>query len=230
MGPELLASLAVWFVAFLFSTTCHEAAHALVGRLGGDDTASSQVTLDPIPHIKREPFGMIVAPILSFVLGKGGWMIGWASAPYNPQWAARYPKRAALMAAAGPSANFVLALVAALAIRFGLGEGHFILPLNALAYDNLIVMASGSAGPLTMFLSVLFSLNLVLGVFNLIPVPPLDGHAIVPLFLTANGRRKWFSFFAGQGGMIGLLIAWVAFDKIFGPVFRVAHQLLLTGL
>ena len=230
MGPELLASMAIWFAAFLFSTVCHEAAHALAGKLGGDDTAASQVTLDPIPHIKREPFGTVVVPILSFVMAKGAWMIGWASAPYNPQWAARYPKRAALMAAAGPLVNFFLALLSAIGIRVGLSQGYFSLPLHNVAYDNLVVLASGDVGPLTMFLSVFFSLNLVLGVFNLIPVPPLDGHAIVPLFLTDTGRHRWFSFFAGSGGMIGLLIAWFAFGRIFGPIFHAAHGLMLTGL
>ena len=61
----------------------------------GDDTAyrSGQVSLNPIPHIKREPFGTVVVPLLSFAAG--GWMIGWASTPYNPQWAHDYPKKAA---------------------------------------------------------------------------------------------------------------------------------------
>ena len=72
----------IWFVVFLFSTTCHEGAHALVAKLGGDPTASGQVTLNPIPHIQREKFGMVVMPILSYLLG--GYMMGWASAPYDP--------------------------------------------------------------------------------------------------------------------------------------------------
>lgn len=81
-----------WYIVFLFSTTVHEAAHALVALKLGDDTAhrGGQVTLDPTPHVRREPFGMVVVPLLSYFLG--GWMVGWASAPYDPEWARRYPR------------------------------------------------------------------------------------------------------------------------------------------
>jgi hypothetical protein len=67
LTPQLLALGFIWFVAFLFSTTCHEAAHALIAKLGGDETAAlgGQVSLNPVPHMKREPWGMIVIPLLS---------------------------------------------------------------------------------------------------------------------------------------------------------------------
>ena len=70
-----------WYVAFLVSVTCHEASHALAAMKLGDRTAYNhgQVTLDPVPHIQREPWGMVIVPVLSFVMG--GWMIGWGSAP-----------------------------------------------------------------------------------------------------------------------------------------------------
>ena len=111
----------IWYIAFLFSTTCHEASHALVAKLGGDDTAdrAGQVTLNPVPHIRREPWGMVVIPLVSFLFF--GWMIGWASAPYNPEWQARHPRRGGLMALAGPAANFALMGIAAILIRVGLG-------------------------------------------------------------------------------------------------------------
>jgi hypothetical protein len=66
----------IWYVVFLFSTTCHEASHALVAKLGGDDTAerTGQVTLNPMPHIRREPWGMVVIPILSFFCQYHDWM------------------------------------------------------------------------------------------------------------------------------------------------------------
>jgi len=115
----------IWYVAFLFSTTCHEASHALAAKLGGDDTAErgGQVTLNPMPHIRREPWGMVVIPILAFLFANS--MIGWASAPFNPEWERRYPRRAAWMALAGPAANFTLMLVAAILIRFGREYGWF---------------------------------------------------------------------------------------------------------
>ncbi len=203
MDVHLLAKLPLWLAAFLLSLTCHEAAHALAGRFGGDSTAAAQVTLDPLPHIRREPFGALVVPILSFFLQGGGWMIGWASAPYDPTWANRHPRRAAGMAAAGPAANFALALLAALAIRVGIAAGYFALPAGGITLETLAVAESGVAQGLALFLSVLFSINLILGCFNLIPLPPLDGYAIVPLVLNDRMRDKWFGLFLGWGRLDG---------------------------
>lgn len=231
MDAELLAKLPLWLAAFLLALTCHEAAHALAGRLGGDSTASAQVTLDPLPHIRREPFGTLVVPILSFFLQGGGWMIGWASAPYDPSWAKRYPKRAALMAAAGPAANFALAVLAAVAIRIGLGMGYFTLPeTGGLTLETLAVASGGVAQGLALFCSVLFSINLILGCFNLIPLPPLDGYAMVPIVLTDRLREKWFGLFSGGSGLLGLIIAWVLFARFMPPIFVAAIGLLYSGV
>ena len=230
MEIDLLAKLPLWLAAFLLSLTCHEAAHALVGKLGGDSTAANQVTLDPLPHIVREPFGTLVVPILSFFLQGGGWMIGWASAPYDPTWANRYPRRAAGMAAAGPAANFLLVLVAALAMRAGIATGYFELPTSGISLETLAVAPAGVAQGLALFCSVLFSVNLILGCFNLIPLPPLDGYAIVPLVLNDRMRDKWFSLFSGGGALMGLIIAWVLFDRLMPPVFRTAIGLLYSGV
>jgi hypothetical protein len=102
MNTDLAGGLQ-WFLVFIFSTSWHEAAHAWVAHKLGDSTAyeGGQVSLDPTPHIRREPIGMVVVPIISYLIG--GWMIGWASAPYDPRWANQYPRRAALMALAGPA-------------------------------------------------------------------------------------------------------------------------------
>jgi Zn-dependent protease len=188
------------------------------------------VTLDPIPHIRREPFGTIVVPILSFVLQGGGWMIGWASAPYDPTWASRHPRRAAGMAAAGPAANFTLAILAAIAIRVGIATGYFELPSAGLSLETLAVAPEGAARGLALFCSVLFSINLVLGCFNLLPLPPLDGYAIVPLLLSARMRDKWFGLFSGAGVWMGLIIAWVLFDRLMPPVFGIAIGWLYAGI
>src|SRR6185295_4026294 len=120
MTGDVLAFGLIWFVAFLFSSTCHEAAHAWAAKRGGDETAYSagQVSLNPVPHMMREPFGMLVMPWLSYIMG--GWMMGWASAPYDPYWARRHPRRSAWMALAGPAANFALALSAAVLIHIGI--------------------------------------------------------------------------------------------------------------
>ena len=230
MDAHLLATLPIWLAAFLLSLTCHEAAHALAGRLGGDSTAGAQVTLDPLPHIKREPFGTIVVPIASFFLQGGGWMIGWASAPYDPAWANRYPKRAAAMAAAGPAANFALALLAAVAIRICISVGYFDLPAGGISLDTLVVAPEGVARGLALFLSVLFSINVILGSFNLIPLPPLDGYAMVPLLLNDRLRDKWFGLFSGGGSLLGLFVAFVVFAQVMPPVFQAAIGLLYRGV
>ncbi len=100
----------VWYVVFLFSTSLHEAAHAWAAQRGGDPTAylGGQVSLDPRPHIRREPFGMLLLPLFTAVTS--GWPIGYASAPYDPVWAANHPRRAAWMSLAGPAANLLLVL------------------------------------------------------------------------------------------------------------------------
>ena len=214
MDANILATLPLWLAAFLLSLTCHEAAHALAGRLGGDSTAADQVTLDPIPHIKREPFGTIVVPIVSFFLQGGGWMIGWASAPYDPTWAA----------------NFALALLAAIAIRVGIESGYFGVPTGGISLDTLAVAPEGVARGLALFSSVLFSINIILGSFNLIPLPPLDGYAIVPLVLNDRMRDKWFGLFSGGSALLGLIVAFVVFGSIMPPVFRAAIGLLYRGL
>ena len=114
MNESALAFGFLQYVIFLFSTVCHEASHALAAKLGGDDTAAQagQVSLDPLPHVQREPFGMVIVPLIC--LATSGGIIGWASAPYDPYWATRYPRRAGLMALAGPLANLALAFLAAL--------------------------------------------------------------------------------------------------------------------
>ncbi len=125
---ETIALGMLWYVAFLLSTTCHEAAHALAAKWGGDLTAYSvgQVSLNPMPHMQREPFGMILVPLLTFMFS--GWMMGWASAPYDPYWARRHPRRSGWMALAGPMANFVLVLVSGHIIQICLRSGVLKLP------------------------------------------------------------------------------------------------------
>ena len=231
----LLLGLA-WYVVFLMSTTCHEAAHALAAKMGGDMTAAlgGQVTLDPIPHIRREPFGMVLFPIISYIAG--GWMMGWASAPYNPQWAQRYPRRAAWMALAGPAANFTLAILAALLIHAGLWTGFFTPPQSA-NFTHVVSalgangMKSSMADGAATVLSVMFSLNILLGAFNLLPLPPLDGFGAIGLFMSEDAARKVQQFGMQMRGfsMMGMLVAWKLFDVIFDPIFTTALRVLYPG-
>jgi Zn-dependent protease len=231
--PQFLILGVIWYIVFLFSTTCHEGAHALAAKLGGDTTAFSggQVTLNPIPHIRREPFGLVVVPIISYFVAH--WMIGWASAPYDPLWQQRYPRRAAWMALAGPAANFTLMILAGIAIRVGISLGYFSMPESAnftRVTQAAVPGLSGFAGFAATFLSILFLLNLLLGTFNLLPVPPLDGNTGVTLFMGEGTALRFLNWSRTQGfGMLGLVIAWYAYDKIFGSIFRFALAVLYPG-
>lgn len=208
----------IWFVAFLFSLTCHEAAHAAAAYAGGDRTAynSGQLTLNPMPHIQREPLGMIFIPLFSYLAQ--GWMIGWASAPYDPTWQRRYPHRAALMALAGPVANFTIVLITGFIMYAGLRAGYFA-PPRALRIEHIVEMAGTGDSGITVFLSVLFSLNLLLGSFNLIPVPPLDGATVIGLFVPEETAVMIYDTIRQPAfQLIGILIAWRIFDHIFPPI------------
>ena len=218
MEPEKILLGVVWYAVFLLSTTCHEAAHAWVAKVGGDLTAfhEGQVSLSPLPHIRREPFGTVLVPLLSYFLG--GWMIGWASAPYDPVWAERHPRRAALMALAGPSANLALVLLAAIGIRTGLAMGEFVAPERINFTTVVGAVQPGLASALATLLSVMFVLNLLLFLFNLLPVPPLDGASAATL-LMSEGTGRRFREFTHSWGFIGLLLAWYLFRQIFDPLF-----------
>jgi Zn-dependent protease len=205
LSPEVLMSAFISYVVFLFSTTCHEAAHALVAKLGGDTTAAlgGQVSLNPIPHIRRSPFGMVVIPIISFLFSGG--MIGWASAPYDPSWERRHPRRAAWMALAGPAANFSLMLLATLAIRGGRAFQLFHRDPQ-----------SGSPNLLFTVLTTTFLMNLLLGTFNLLPVPPLDGSTGIMLLMSEDRAQRYLDWIRGNNfGMAGLLIGLLVFRQIY---------------
>jgi Zn-dependent protease len=230
MTSQFLILGLIWYIVFLFSTTCHEGAHSLVAHLGGDSTAflSGQVTLNPLPHIRREPVGMVVVPILSYIFAH--WMMGWASAPYDPAWQQRYPRRAAWMALAGPAANFALVILSALAIRSGMSLGIFRLPASASFTHITEAAVPGVAGFAATFLSIVFVLNLLLGTFNLLPVPPLDGNTGVTLMMSEQRALRFLTWTRNQGfGMAGLLLAWVLYDKIFDFIFRVSLAALYPG-
>ncbi|HYA65033.1 MAG TPA: site-2 protease family protein [Candidatus Sulfotelmatobacter sp.] len=204
------------YVVFLFSTTCHEASHALVAKLGGDSTAAlgGQISLNPIPHIRRSFFGMVVFPIASFLLSGG--MIGWASAPYDPLWERRHPRRAAWMALAGPAANFTLMLLAAVAIR---GARFF----HLFHRDPV----TGAPSFVAIVLSVVFSLNLLLGTFNLLPVPPLDGSTGIMILMSENRAQRYLDWIRGNSfAMAGLLVGLLLFRQIYPYVQLLAMRIL----
>ena len=207
LTPEALMMGFISYIVFLFSTTCHEASHALAAKIGGDSTAAlgGQISLNPIPHIQRSLYGMVLFPILSFVLSKGGGMIGWASAPYDPLWERRHPRRSAWMALAGPAANFSLMLLAVAALRGGMALQLF--------RPDPVTGAESFAGTV---LQVVFFLNLLLGTFNLLPVPPLDGSTGIMLLMSETQAQKYLDWLRGNSfAMVGILVGMLVFNKVF---------------
>jgi len=226
---EMLPGLLVWYLVFLFSTTFHEFSHAFLAYKGGDLTAyeTGHVTLDPLPHIRRSPIGMVLVPLISYV--QLGWMVGFASVPFNAEWGRQNPRRQALMSLAGPLANLFLALVALGAMR-ALLAAHVFVYADAQSTQFVQALNGGAHSPLNalaMALSVMLELNVVLFLFNLLPVPPLDGAGVLSgLFPQSVGslyermrRMPAFEF-------LGLLLAWQVFPYVARPAFRVMLSLL----
>ena len=216
----------IWFLAFLFSTTVHEAMHAFAAWRLGDPTAyqGGQVSLNPAAHIAREPIGMVVLPLLTSLTQ--GWAIGWASCPYDPYWARRYPGRAAVMAAAGPTGNLIIAIIAFTTIRGGLAGGWFVAPEHV-DFESLVEMANGGGATfVTTLLSVFLVMNVFLCAFNLLPLPPLDGSAILQGLLPEEHAQKLQELQSNaMMSMVGLVIAWRVFPLVTDPLFSLLLRL-----
>jgi Zn-dependent protease len=164
--------IVVAIIVLLFSLTVHESSHALAARQLGDDTAYrlGRVSLNPMVHI--DPIGTILVPIIALLL-PGGMLFGWAKPVPVNGFRLRNPLRDhALIAAAGPASNLLLALVFAVLLGIVAGFGH-----------RGLFSGGGTAGAAGVFLRLLcqwgISLNILLALFNLIPLPPLDGGWIL---------------------------------------------------
>ncbi len=223
MSTNVLHAIVFWLPAFLFSATVHEAAHAWAALRLGDPTAwlGGQVSLSPWPHLRRAPIGMIVVPIVTAITQ--GWTLGWATTPYDRAWAEAHPRRAALMSLAGPLANLAIAGICFALLQAGLALGAFEPPVHS----DLMHLVSNAMPPdplqagdfLAMGLSVLLSLNVLLFMFNLLPLPPLDGASVFTLLLPTSAARRWRAVVTEPGvALIGLLAAWQMFPLFAAPV------------
>lgn len=226
MTAESLGVGLAYYVVFLFSITLHEAGHAWAAMLGGDLTAyhGGQVTLDPRPHIKREPFGMVVLPLLSSLFLQ--WPFGYASAPYDPHWALNHTRRAGWMALAGPAANLAIAIAAGILIRIGILAGVFS-PPESISFSHVVASTDAMHGAAFM-LSTFFSLNVLLCFFNLIPAPPLDGSTAVLVALSPSAGRAWLRVLWTNPMLswIGILVAWKVFPLVYDPAWLFMLRLL----
>jgi len=229
MTSNVFAIAPIWYLVFLFSTVCHEAAHALVAKWGGDSTAyaGGQVTLDPVPHLRREPMGLFFMPIITFIAFQGRGMLGWGSAPYDPFWQIRYPRRAALMALAGPVTNFILTLFAGTIMVLGISAGLW-------EYDGglgVVVHHEGILEAFTVFLGILLQLNIILAVFNLLPVPPLDGYSVLGLILPEEIFLKFLELVRSPFfSIFGIIIAYQFFPVVLMPALGLAQSCLRSAI
>jgi Zn-dependent protease len=198
--------LIVKIIALVFAVIIHEIAHGYAAYLLGDPTAkrANRLTLNPIAHL--DLFGSIILPLI-LVLSHSPVLLGWAKpVPFNPRYF-RDPKRGIMIVgAAGPAMNFLAALVSAVLFR----------------------LVGQAFQPLALFLFFFCATNLILGLFNLIPIPPLDGSRIVMGFLPddlvpAYLRLEQFGF------VIIFALLWLGvLDYIVFPIYRFLLGWLLT--
>ncbi len=215
----------IWLLVFVISVTAHEAAHAWAAYLGGDETAylGGQVSLNPIPHMRREPLGMVVFPLIT-VLTRG-FPMGWASTPFDPAWEERYPRRAAWMAAAGPGANFAIALGSLLLLRAGLWLGFFFVP-DSPDYARMVAGDVDWIDGMGRFVSMMLVMNTILCLLNLIPFPPLDGASVITLILPDELALRFRQTLRQPGlALVGLAAVWFGFGYIARPVLGAVVRL-----
>lgn len=193
----LFASL----IVLVFSVIAHEVAHGVVANALGDPTArlAGRLTLNPIPHI--DPIGSVLVPGVLLALNAltgGGFVIGWAKpVPYNPNNLRNPRMGSALIGAAGPLTNFAIALVAGFAVRLMLA--------------GAIPATEGAIIILTLFAYI----NLLLGLFNLLPIPPLDGSKVLFAFVRLSYRTQAM---LESNGLILVLLFVLLFGSVIFPL------------
>ena len=206
MAPDInVTNLIISLLVLIFSLSVHEAAHAWSASQLGDDTAKrlGRVTLNPIAH--TDPIGTLLLPLIAMVSGAP--LIGWAKpTPVNTR-NLRQPRRDhILVTAAGPISNLLIAIAAAAAIRAGaMAGGNW---LDLLLYDAL-------------------TLNVLLAIFNMLPIPPLDGGQILMALLPPHVAMKLgFMYQYGFLILMGLLVAGILWSLIGPPYYLILSWLL----
>ena len=205
-----------YVVILIMSVIIHEFAHGYVAYLLGDETArlEGRLTLNPLKHL--DPFGSVILPLL-LILSNVGFVVGWARpVPYNPNNLRNGKMGTLMVAVAGIIANILIAILFALLIRFAPNFG-----LPPYVYNTLLVH------PFYKIASIIVLLNLVLALFNLIPIPPLDGSKILFSFIPTKFRyienflERWGMFFL----LFFIIFLWSQVSPIIYAVFS-----MLTGI
>lgn len=166
---SLVQKIIVWILPVIFAITGHEAAHGWMAKKCGDNTAEmlGRLTLNPLKHI--DPLGTVILPGILLLTGTG-FLFGWAKpVPVNGRYFKRPLRDMAFVAAAGPGANLLMAIIWALVARLGVTIG--------VESVSMPLIYMGIAG---------ISINISLLLINLLPIPPLDGSRILTAFLPYN--------------------------------------------
>ncbi len=197
-------------LVLLFSVMIHEVSHGLAAFKLGDNTAKDQgrLTLNPMKHL--DPFGSIVLPIMLFVISGGSFVLGWAKpVPYNP-FNLKNPKLGSgIIGAVGPLSNLIVAIVFGIILRL-------IFPLISIpVFSSLIIL-----------LNFVVYINVLLAIFNLVPLPPLDGSGIL-FALLPNKFHKVQEFLMQYGFWLLIIFIFFGFQFILPVIGSVYH--LLTG-
>ena len=221
LTPNFISHLVIFLVNLLLAVSVHEAAHAWTSHRWGDDTAYmlGRVTLNPVSH--TDPIGTLLIPIVAFVLGAMGGvagtvpLIGWGKpTPVNPRKWTDYKKGNFWVSIAGVLANFTLVIIGIILTKILLMSGF------TLSEEFL------TANPLGIFVLNLMVLNLSLGVFNLLPIPPLDGGKILGNFLPESFQPV-LQMIEQFGFMLLLLFVYLGvFRAIFAPFFNLLVAIL----
>lgn len=209
---SLFQQILVWGLPILFGITLHEVAHGWVAEKLGDPTARmlGRITLNPLKHI--DPIGTILVPAL-LIISSTGLIFGWAK-PVPITWQNLKNKRRdfILVALAGPGANFLMLIFWILWIKAGSW-----LAGNPVAYTQSLSFLIGQMGVL---------INLMLMIFNLLPIPPLDGSRVIAPFLNRQGALIYNQL--ERFGFIILIILMLTgiLGKILNPIFQQALHLI----
>jgi len=228
LDGNLIGQFLLFMVALIFSLSVHESAHAWMSNRFGDDLARLQgrISLNPLAHV--DPIGTLLFPAIAFFTHAP--VIGWAKpTPVNPlRWR---NKRVAnfWVSAAGVICNFIMAIIAGIIIRI-----LFQLNVIELATDGyrLIVIPHSTsliAEGAGLLLSIFFSLNFALGIFNLIPIPPLDGSKVLSSILPPSFEPGFEAL--ERFGFLLLIVAMFTgvFRVIFSIVMPLGIKLVLLG-
>jgi Zn-dependent protease len=199
------------------SIILHEVSHGAVALFFGDDTAkrAGRLTLNPIRHI--DPFGTVILPAILVLSGVGAF--GYAKpVPVNPRRMRQPRNHGLLVSLAGPAVNIGLAVLAALVLRFLRPPGTV-----AGVIDHLNGFRVPGYGQPTIFDQALFALglvNVILAAFNLIPIPPLDGSAMIERLLPAAWFPQWLRLRQYSMGIVLVLV--LLAPNLLGHVFDFA--------